>query len=44
MKREYIDFYALTSYNELYNAWLRATSGSKGDREDAIEFGTPRKY
>lgn len=39
MKREYIDFYALTSYNELYNAWLRATSGSKGDREDAIEFG-----
>ena len=39
MKREYVDFEALTSYNELYNGYIRATSGSKGDREDAIEFG-----
>lgn len=39
MRREYIDFEALTSYNELYNGYIRATSGSKGDREDAIEFG-----
>lgn len=39
MKREYIDFFALTEYNELYNAYLRATSGKKGEREDAIEFG-----
>lgn len=39
MKREYVDFEALISYNELYNGYLRATSGSKGEREDAIEFG-----
>ena len=39
MKRKYIDFELLTSYNELYNGWLRATAGKKGERSDAQEFG-----
>lgn len=34
-----MDFETLTSYNELYNGYQRATSGKKGDREDAVEFG-----
>lgn len=39
MRREYVDFDLLTSYDELYNGWLRATEGKKGDRADAVEFG-----
>lgn len=39
MRREYVDFERLTSYDELYNGYMRATAGKKGDREDALEFG-----